>query len=338
MICTVHYLRFPNTNAVDVGKLEKRILWGVIFGVLVYAGIALFTDARGLLASLASFPVGIALAALGLSVINYALRFAKWQLYLKKLKFDVPVGASFNIFIAGMAMSVTPGKIGEVLKSMLLKERYGLPVARSAPIVFAERLTDLLGLFVIAGLGIATFDFGRAAFGAALILVVAMIIILNRPAIVHRLLDLWEKLPLVGHLRNHLEQSYGAARELLSWRLLSGTTVLSVLGWSMEALAFFLILHGLGAEHATLQSASFIFAMTTILGAISFLPGGLGVAEASMIGVLMLMGIFTDESSATAATYLIRFSTLWFGVLLGLGALGWFRLGGGGQTPAKTST
>ncbi|AWV90444.1 lysylphosphatidylglycerol synthase transmembrane domain-containing protein [Bradymonas sediminis] len=321
-----------------MGKLEKRILWGVIFGALVYAAIALFTDAKGLLASLASFPVSVVLAALGLSVLNYALRFAKWQLYLKKLNFAVPLGASLNIFIAGMAMSVTPGKIGEVLKSMLLKERYDLPVARSAPIVFAERITDLLGLFVIAGVGIATFDFGRVAFGAALVLVGLLIVVLNRPSIVHKLLNLWEKLPLVGHLRGPLEQSYEAARELLSWRLLSGTTVLSVLGWSMEAFAFYLILHALGAEHATLQSASFIFAMTTILGAISFLPGGLGVAEASMIGVLMLMGIFGDESSATAATYLIRFTTLWFGVLLGLGALGWFRLGGGGLTPAESST
>lgn len=327
----------PELKAVDLGKLEKRILWGVIFGALVYALIALFTDARGLFASLASFPISIVFAALGLSLLNYAFRFAKWQLYLKKLNFEVPLGVSFNIFIAGMSMSVTPGKIGEVLKSMLLKERYGLPVARSAPIVFAERLTDLLGLFVIAGLGIATFEFGRAAFGAALVLVVVLILILNQPAIVGKLLDLWEKLPLVGHLRAHLEESYEAARELLSWRLLSGTTVLSVLGWSMEAFAFYLILHALGAEHATLQSASFIFAMTTILGAISFLPGGLGVAEASMIGVLILMGVFSDESSATAATYLIRFTTLWFGVLLGLGALAWFRLGGGDQSPAETS-
>lgn len=309
----------------------------MVFGALVYALIALFTDARGLFASLAGFPIGVVFAALGLSLLNYAFRFVKWQLYLKKLKFEVPPAASFHIFIAGMSMSVTPGKVGEVLKSVLLKERYDLPVARSAPIVFAERLTDLLGLFVIAGLGIATFEFGRAAFGVALVLVGLLIGVLNQPAMVARLLELWEKLPLVGHLRAPLEESYQAARELLSWRLLSGTTVLSVLGWSMEAFAFYLILHALGAEHATLQSASFIFAMTTILGAISFLPGGLGVAEASMIGVLILMGIFSDESSATAATYLIRFTTLWFGVLLGLGALAWFRLGGGEQSPAETS-
>jgi len=329
-------ITLPKLEAADVGKLEKRILWGVVFGALVYAAIALFTDARGLFASLASFPIGVFFAALGLSIINYALRFAKWQLYLKKLSFAVPTAASFTIFIAGMSMSVTPGKIGEVLKSMLLKERYDLPVARSAPIVFAERLTDLLGLFVIAGVGIATFDFGRPAFAAALVMVALLIFILNQPGLVARLLNLWEKLPLVGHLRAHLDESYQAARALLSWRLLSGTTVLSVIGWSMEAFAFYLILHALGAEQASFQTASFIFAMTTILGAISFLPGGLGVAEASMIGVLILMGVFADDSLATAATYLIRFTTLWFGVLLGLGALAWFRLGGG-QTPSEAA-
>jgi uncharacterized protein (TIRG00374 family) len=224
-----------------------------------------------------------------------------------------------------MAMSVTPGKVGEVLKSVLLKERYGLAMARSAPIVFAERITDLLGLFVIAGVGIAIFDFGRVAFGLTLIMIGLLIFILNRPKIVAKLLDFWEKLPLVGHLRGHLDESYQAARLLLSWRLLTWTTFISVVGWSMEALAFYLILHALGADQATLQLAAFIFSMTTILGAVSFLPGGLGVAEGSMIGALMLMQVFADESNATAATYLIRFATLWFGVLLGLGALAWFR-------------
>lgn len=301
-------------------------MWGVVLGVLVYACLALVGDARQLGAHLASFPLGVMAAALGLSLVNYGLRFIKWQVFLGRLGFGLGVWESFNIFVAGMVMSVTPGKVGEVLKSLLLKERHGFPVAHTAPVVFAERVTDLLGLFVIAAAGITVFDYGRVAFGVSLALVIGLIVVLNRPALVAGLLDGLERLPWVDRFRDKLDEAYEATRKLLGWKLLSWTTVLSVLGWSMEALAFFLILDALGAEQATVGLAAFVFSMTTILGAVSFLPGGLGVTEASMVGALVLLGVSQVESIAVAATYLIRFSTLWFGVLLGGIALVWLRL------------
>ncbi len=309
-----------------VSKLERRIVGGVVLGALVYAAIALSTDVRALVSHLTSLPLTIMAAALGLSLLNYAMRFAKWHFFLGRLGMRIPVGSSLNIFLAGMVMSVTPGKVGEVLKSVLLKERHGFPVARSAPVVFAERVTDLLGLFVIAAVGITTFDFGRVAFGVSLGLVIALIVALNSPPLIARLLDVCEKLPVVGRFRPQLEQSYESARQLLKVGVLSWTTLLSVVGWSMEAVAFYLILDALGSPHATLQLAAFVFAMTTILGAVSFLPGGLGVTEGSMIGVLLVMHAFDAEAGAAAATYLIRFATLWFGVVLGMGALVVFRL------------
>lgn len=309
-----------------MGKLEKRIVWGVVLGALVYAGIALFTDASDLMGLLVRFPVSVIAAALGLSLVNYALRFVKWHAYLCRLGYGIPLRSSLTIFLAGMVMSVTPGKVGEVLKSLLLKERHGLPIAKTAPVVFAERITDLLGLFVIAGVGILTFDFGRVAFGVSVVLVFGLIVVLNRPVLVARLLEWSERLPLIGRFRGKLEEAYASTQSLLDWKLMSWTTLVSVVGWSMEAVAFWLILDALGAHQATLELAAFVFSMTTILGAVSFLPGGLGVTEGSMIGVLVVMGVFADESSAAAATYLIRFTTLWFGVVVGFVALLWFRV------------
>jgi uncharacterized protein (TIRG00374 family) len=309
-----------------VGKLEKRIVWGVVLGAIVYAGIALYTDANDLVGLLVEFPLSVIAAALGLSLVNYALRFVKWHAYLHKLGFRLPLASSLNIFLAGMVMSVTPGKIGEVLKSLLLKERHGLPMAKTAPVVFAERITDLLGLFVIAGIGIMTFDYGRVAFAISVALVFGLIVVLNRPSLVAKLLEWSERLPLIGRFRGKLEEAYASTQALLDWKLLSWTTLVSVIGWSMEAVAFLLILDALGAQQATLELAAFVFSMTTILGAISFLPGGLGVTEGSMIGVLVVMGVFAAESSAAAATYLIRFTTLWFGVVVGFVALLWFRV------------
>lgn len=308
-----------------MNKLETRIVWGVILGIVVYAAIGLLTDARDLAARLLEFPLSVFAAALGLTLVNYGLRFAKWHYYLGRLGVEVRWTSSLNVFLAGLVMSVTPGKVGEVLKSFLLRQSHGVAAARTAPVVVAERLTDLLGLFVIAGIGIVTFDFGRPVFVASLVVVATAIAFLQQPTLVHALLARSDGLPVVGKLRPKLEEAYDSMQRLLSLPVLTVTTVLSVLAWSMEALAFYWILHALGASEATLFVAFFIYSITTILGAVSFLPGGLGVTEGSMIGALLLMGVVASETTAAAATYLIRFATLWFGVLLGLGALIVFR-------------
>ncbi|MBA2661475.1 MAG: flippase-like domain-containing protein [Bradymonadaceae bacterium] len=308
-----------------MNKLERRILWGVILGVIIYAAIGLLTDARSLAAELLDFPLRTFAGALGLTLVNYALRFLKWHYYLRRLGHRVEWLHSLNVFLAGLVMSVTPGKVGEVLKSLLLRDSRGIPAAQTAPIVIAERLTDLLGLFVIAGVGIISFDFGRPVFVASLIVVAASILFLQQPRLVTGLLDLWQRFPVVGSMRPKLDEAYASMRRLLTLPVLAWTTLLSVLAWSMEALAFYWILVTLGASETTLYLAFFIYAITTILGAVSFLPGGLGVTEGSMIGVLLLSGVFAAQSTAAAATYLIRFATLWFGVLVGFVALIVFR-------------
>ncbi len=308
-----------------MNKLERRILWGMIFGIVTYAAIGLLTDARALAAELLHFPFTTFLGALGLTLVNYALRFGKWHYYLNKLGFKIAPLHSLNVFLAGLAMSVTPGKVGEVLKSLLLRESHQIPAAQTAPIVIAERLTDLLGLFVIAAFGVASFEFGRPVFVVSVGVVCVAILVLQQPRLVHKILDLVERLPVLGPMRTKFDEAYTSMQKLLTLPVLAWTTLLSVLAWSMEALAFYWILTTLGATDMTLYLAFFIYAITTILGAVSFLPGGLGVTEGSMIGVLLLLGSFTARSTAAAATYLIRFATLWFGVILGFIALLIFR-------------
>lgn len=299
-------------------RLGRRVLWGLVFGVVVYAGFAAFSDFEALAGQLRRFPVEIFAAALGLSVVNYSFRWAKWHYYLRCVDVEVGIVDSIVVFVAGMTMSITPGKVGEVLKSALLHRSHGISVARTAPIVVAERLTDLFGLFVIAAFGIGMFDYGRVAFFGVLGVLAVGMFVLQSPAMVGRLLDLLEHLPLVGKLRPRLDEAYGSMQRLVAWRPLIVTTLLSAVSWSMEALAFYWIVGALDPIEYGLNLSAFVFSMTTILGAVSFLPGGLGVTEGSMIGALLLFGVFTSESTATVATYLIRFATLWFAVGLGI--------------------
>ncbi|TXD39200.1 flippase-like domain-containing protein [Lujinxingia vulgaris] len=296
-----------------------RLMWAVVLAVLLYGGFALWADLDQLIPALQQVPIKVVILACALSAVNYGFRFLRWQLYLQRLSIDVPWRPSLQIFLAGLVMSISPGKVGEVLKSALLRRSFGVPVARSAPVVFAERLTDLLGLFAIGALGVLTFEFGAGVFVGALAAVLALIGALQSQTLINALLTGVGRIPRLARLQAPLRQAYSSTRTLLSPTLLGATTLLSALSWSLEGLAFWCILDALGASELTLYKALFVYAISTLLGALSFLPGGLGLTEGSMVGALMLLGLFTANAPALAATYLIRLATLWFGV--GVGAL-----------------
>jgi len=102
-------------------------------------------------------------------------------------------------------------------------------------------------------------------------------------------------------------------------------TGLGVLAWLCECLGFAIIVRGFPGAHVALGLATLIYAVTTVAGALSFLPGGLGVTEASMTLLLVSSGSGIDQPTAVAATILTRLCTLWFAVLLGLVALAFLR-------------
>ena len=142
------------------------------------AGLALYSDVRELQANLTRYRWVYFAAGLGLATTNYAIRFLRWQYYLRELgvplgaaRGGVPTGDSARIFVAGFVMSVTPGKVGEVFKSVLLQSSQGVPLARTAPIVVAERLTDLLALVLLTALASTIFADGLwiAAAGGAFV-------------------------------------------------------------------------------------------------------------------------------------------------------------------------
>jgi uncharacterized protein (TIRG00374 family) len=91
--------------------------------------------------------------------------------------------------------------------------------------------------------------------------------------------------------------------------------------WLCECVGFSIVIDSFAATHCAIGLAMVIYAATTIAGALSFLPGGLGVTEGAMTLLLVRSAAHLDEATATAATLLTRFATLWFAVVLGLAFL-----------------
>jgi uncharacterized protein (TIRG00374 family) len=129
-----------------------------------------------------------------------------------------------------------------------------------------------------------------------------------------------ERVPVAKRAAPAARSFYESSFQLLSWRLLLVSTALSIVSWGGECIAFYYVLTGFGVAPSVnlLLIATFTFAASTLFGLVSFLPGGLGTSEASSAALLVALVTSMTGAVATAATIIIRFCTLWFGVTLGL--------------------
>ena len=308
--------------------LSGAVLRGrfVVFGLLGFAvllALLAFADVAQLLATVQRFSWPLLIPIVGLTLINYGIRFVKWEFFLRQVGIlDLPRKDSLSIFLAGFTMVMTPGKVGEFLKAYFVKRVHGASFARAAPVVLAERLTDGLAMILLTLVGLASYPALRGVIlgvGAVLLVLVALVQV--RPA-AERVLGWMQRLPLLSFLAPRLQELYESTRLLLAPSVLALSVALGFVAWGFEGVAYYLVLVGLGEAPSPelLSQAVFILAASTILGAVSLLPGGLGVTDGSLVGLaLWIIGL--DRAAAVAGALLIRLATLWFGMALGVAAL-----------------
>lgn len=305
--------------------MTRRVLLGVAAGIAVFAAISVYADVSEIGARLGGFAWWSFAAAIGLALVNYALRFARWTLYLADRDIAVPPRTSLLVFIAGFALSITPGKVGELLKSFLLRASLEIPIARSAPVVVAERLTDLVAVVLLALAGVALYGVGAATVVAGGAVVVAGLVVLAWPTLAGALIDLATRPRRLTRYRARLHDLHRELGQLIRPWPLAWATGLGALAWLAECVGFALIVNGFPGADVPLGLAILIYAVTTLAGALSFLPGGLLVTEAGMTLFLVESARGVERATAAAATILTRLATLWFAVALGLAALAVYR-------------
>lgn len=299
----------------------RRVLVAMLLGVVVYGAFAAYSGLGKIQAELARFSWLAFAAACALAFGNYVLRYLKWEFYLRVLDIrHVKKSDSFLTFLSGFVLTVTPGKVGEVFKSLVLHETYGVPIPRTAPIVVAERVTDLIGIITLIVLGSVGFTGGLRWAGVGAALVGALLVVVASRRLSLGIIGLVERLPgKLGKIGPKLHQAYDSLATLVKAKNLLLPTMLSIAAWSLECLSLWVILRGFGADTAV-PLCMFFYATSTLAGALVPVPGGLGVTEGALQQQLHEVG-HVATSTSTAAMLLVRFATLWFAVLVGFVAL-----------------
>ena len=306
-----------------------RATWGrglVVFllaALAVPTGLGLYADFRDVSATLTGFRWALMPALIALTLANYLVRYLRWRNLLRISSGHSPgLWQDLLVFFAGTAMILTPARLGEWTKSYYARERYGAPVARTAPIMLAERVGDCLAMLLLSSAGLVVFGWGRPIFVLVIAMAAAAIVAFRHRGLASTALRWLRRFHATRRLVPSIEEFHDSARLLFSARGMSWALGLGLVAWSLECLMFFLVLVGLGrpATAELALQASFIFPIATLAGGLALLPAGIGVTEGSITGMVQAI-VGAPRSLAVASALLARALILGFALALGLPAL-----------------
>jgi uncharacterized protein (TIRG00374 family) len=294
------------------GNSGKGITVVIIVSAIIYAAIFILGDASKI--SLEGMRLEFLALAFALSFVNYVIRMVRFEYYLKLTSVSIRGAARRLIFFSGLSMAVTPGKFGEVFKSYLIRRVNGTPISRSLPVIITERINDFIGVLILATAASFLVTRSAAATLGGLVAIAVFIAAIKWERLFRSIVSGLGKVPILGRHTEGIRNVYSGIKILHGSVALSASTVLSMGGWLAECVGFWLILTGLGAD-IPLVTCVFIYTISTIIGVISNLPGGIGAVEGGMY--MMLLGAGISGDVAATSTILIRLATLWFAVVIG---------------------
>lgn len=251
-----------------------------------------------------------------LSLVNYGLRGLRWHLFANRLGLATALGQNLRHFIGGFAMSVTPGRVGELVRMRWLRRETGWSFERTAPLVLVDRASDLAAMAVILGVSISLSTAGIAGALPVAILALTAAFVVTHPKVLAGLATtLYRATGVLPRLMARVRKAAKSLEAFSSPSVMSLAFILGFVGWLAEGYAFHLLLVWMGADIGFWTAAA-IFTFATLAGGLTGAPGGVGGAEAAMVALLGLQGIPLETS--VPATLIIRVTTLWFAIGLGL--------------------
>jgi uncharacterized protein (TIRG00374 family) len=301
---------------------ERGLLWSVIAAAILYAVAVWWSGTDEFFALLKRLPGWLIPACLGVVFAGYSFRFFRWHWYLLHMGHPVPLISSFRIYFASLALSASPGRAGESIKSLLLKRRHETPFSHTIAGLLCERFTDLLAVLLLISMGAFSGIQAKWAIVTVAIIQLGILLLIRHPEWLKRsMLAPVRKRPGLNRFISSLESLIDRISMLLSPGVLVGSVFLAIMSWVLEGVALYWLYQYLGVDSITLLQAIMILAAADLIGAISFMPGGIGGAEVTLISLSIFYG--AGQAEAVAATFLIRFITLWFGVGLGIMSMLW---------------
>ncbi len=291
----------------------------------------------------------------------------KWRAIAKREQLPVHNRAFFPSLLCGSFMDLvapTAKTAGGFLRTWLVAIRSRIPAFRIYGTTLQDQVTNVLGVFLVTFLAMASIPFWHhpvnaaassltttnrlviSSLGTAGLLGLVALLVFRRPlgrflarrnyhrllSSLHRLVrwippvrsrfsdsDAFSKaaidrsIEIFGPLRRLLESKRGTVMDVSRGAFL----------WLCYCAGNYFAFQacGAGPEEAPLLMVAAILSLGNLLGIISTVPGGIGVTEASLIGLHILFGVRPEL--AAAASLLFRLAYYFFILLAGAVSFTW---------------
>ena len=304
-------------NTINIGKLWKKLLATLIIVLLIMAVIIFSLDAAKIWNEFTKLSIYTLMSGAFFMLLLYSIRYLKWQLFLRSLGVRVGIISTMPIYMAGIGMGLTPGKVGEVIKSYVLEQEKGVSFSLTASTITAERLTGVLGCFILCvvalwHLGLANlFNYAVIVILAATILGMAII----KSKYMMRLVNHILANQYIVKYRDSLLRFYNATLKLLGVKVLLQGIAISTCYWFMECMIFYSLLSGAGID-ITLTKSVAILTAASIGGAITMLPGSIGALEGGLVGILVYEGVILETATCVVLSH--RVFAMWIPLFVGI--------------------
>ena len=305
-------------------KIGNKILIVVIVVIGLYVAFLIASDINTISSKIIDFKIEIIPVILLLVTSGWFVIFFRWHLLLRNAKIFIPVKDSFLILASGFALTIIPGKVGELVKSQLLKTKFGIARSKTVPIVILEQFYTVIGIVMLSFFGIWYFELGVYVLGFFTAALVFIFVLLSSRKAFNKTVSLLEKRRFTSKFAEPLSSSYDTIKNGIKGPITLYACGLSMLFWLLEAISVYFILLGFGVEVIGFLTIISTYTTSIMLGILSFLPIGVGVVEGTLTSFFTIHGI--DVSLALTIVIVIRLFTRWYAVSFGFIAL---KLSGG---------
>ena len=305
-------------------KIGNKIIIVIISVIGLYTAFIVASDINTIYDKISGFKIEFIPIILLLVTSGWFVLFLRWQLLLRNAKIFIPTKDSFLVFTSGFALTIIPGKVGELVKSQLLKTKFGVARSKTVPIVLLEQFYTALGIVAISFFGIWYFELGVYVLGVFVIALVFVFIVITSRRVFNKIVSLFEKRKFTSKFVEPLSSSYDYIKNGMRGPITVYAIGLSMVFWLIESISVYFILSSFGITEIEFLKVIPTYTTSIMLGILSFLPMGIGVVEGSLAGFFSLQGI--DVALSLTIVIVIRLFTRWYTVSFGFISL---KLSGG---------
>jgi SAM-dependent methyltransferase/uncharacterized membrane protein YbhN (UPF0104 family) len=279
-------------------------------GLLVAIAWVVAADARQLTTVLRRADPATVAVMLVVTAFWLVVRFVRWQYMMRRAGVRIPVRGSASAYLAGLAGTATPGYVGEMIRGVFIRRRYGVPLRLTTSVLVAERLMDVLALALILAVTATDGCCGRGLTRSALLvaLLVALLAVLLAVLLVA---SAWfSSRPDVSG------NGKGRPRSVAGVGVLTVVLAMSLVAWMAAGSLVSLASSALG-DRLPLSASLRVFSLSTLAGALSLMPAGIGTTGSILIIQVRELG--DSLTNAIAITSLVRLTSV--GAALSLGTV-----------------